>query len=187
MFQRYQEELLEAIRLNGWRANNNAHMNIFSTKLNEGVELVSEFRFKSSILTRLEFDDMRDRYEEIPQAHQSTFQWIYRAPEAGISQKWDNFVEWLETSTHGNLYWIAGKPGSGKSTLMKFIYDNPLTEAHLQKWADGFPLVTAGFFSWNSGTVMQMSRLGLRVAHNQRNRNQPIDFDYYKITPSDYD
>ena len=26
-----------------------------------------------------------------------------------------------------------------------------------------------------------------RVAHNQRNRNQPIDFDYYKITLSDYD
>jgi hypothetical protein len=26
-----------------------------------------------------------------------------------------------------------------------------------------------------------------RVAHNQRNRNQPIDFDYYKIAPSDYD
>ena len=26
-----------------------------------------------------------------------------------------------------------------------------------------------------------------RVAHNQRNRNQTIDFDYYKITISDYD
>jgi len=26
-----------------------------------------------------------------------------------------------------------------------------------------------------------------RDAHNQCNRNQPIDFDYYKIAPSDYD
>ena len=25
-----------------------------------------------------------------------------------------------------------------------------------------------------------------RVAYNQRNRNQPIDFDYYIITPSGY-
>ena len=26
-----------------------------------------------------------------------------------------------------------------------------------------------------------------RDAHNQRNRNRPIDFDYYKIAPSDSD
>ena len=26
-----------------------------------------------------------------------------------------------------------------------------------------------------------------RHAHNQRNRNQPIDFDYYIITAPDYD
>ena len=99
---------------------------------------------------------MRDRYENIPQAHQSTFQWTYRDPEAGTSQKWDDIVEWLEIPTHGNIYWIAGK-----SNLIKFIYDNPLKEVHLQKWADGFPLVTAGFFFWNSGAVMQISRLGL--------------------------
>ena len=27
----------------------------------------------------------------------------------------------------------------------------------------------------------------IRVAHNQHNHNQPIYFDYYKITSSDYD
>jgi len=27
----------------------------------------------------------------------------------------------------------------------------------------------------------------IRDAYNQRNRNQPIDFDYYKITAPDYD
>ena len=35
----------------------------------------------------------------------------------------------------------------------------------------------------NTKSVLETTR----VAHNQRNRNQPIDFDYYKITPSDYD
>jgi len=29
-----------------------------------------------------------------------------------------------------------------------------------------------------------ITNVSTRVAHNQRNRNQPIDFDYYIITPS---
>ena len=32
------------------------------------------------------------------------------------------FVNWLESGT--NLFWISGKPGSGKSTLMDYIYHN---------------------------------------------------------------
>lgn len=31
-------------------------------------------------------------------------------------------VNWLDTP--GGVYWISGKPGSGKSTLMKYLYNN---------------------------------------------------------------
>lgn len=55
----------------------------------------------------------------------------------------------------------AGKPGSGKSTLMKYLYDNPRTWRHLNVWSGGQHLTTAGFFFWNSGTEMQMSGMGL--------------------------
>jgi hypothetical protein len=70
-----------------------------------------------------------------------------------------NFIRWI----HGDsgLYWVTGKPGSGKSTLMKFLHDDSRTQQHVTQWSAGFPLVIAGFFFWNAGTTMQMSRLGL--------------------------
>jgi 6-pyruvoyl-tetrahydropterin synthase len=72
---------------------------------------------------------------------------------------WNNFIEWLRSDQ--NFYWITGKPGSGKSTLMKFLHNDPRTTEHLQSWAGDLDLVTAGFFFWNSGTSMQMSEQGL--------------------------
>ncbi|KAI0126414.1 hypothetical protein BJ170DRAFT_733728 [Xylariales sp. AK1849] len=40
---------------------------------------------------------------------------------------WDNFLHWLESGEH--VYWIGGKPGSGKSTLMKYIVCDDITRA----------------------------------------------------------
>lgn len=60
-----------------------------------------------------------------------------------------------------SLYWITGKAGAGKSTLMKYIYSEPRTLQMLQTWAAEKPLVWAKFFFWNSGTVTQMSQEGL--------------------------
>jgi hypothetical protein len=73
--------------------------------------------------------------------------------------QWNSFVQWL----HGkeSLYWVTGKPGSGKSTLMKYLFNDNRTLKHIQSWAGKLPIVTAGFFFWNSGTTMQMSRMGL--------------------------
>lgn len=104
---------------------------------------------------------MRDRHESIPKAHQDTFEWIYQTPRDGSTYPWDDFAAWLRNSDQTGLYWITGKAGSGKSTLMKFIYNNPQTYEHLQKWSNGIPLINAGFFFWNSGSAMQMSRMGL--------------------------
>jgi hypothetical protein len=63
------------------------------------------------------------------------------------------------------LMWVrlklgTGKPGSGKSTLMKFLYDQQQTLEALKPWSST-PVFHAGFFFWNSGTAMQMSREGL--------------------------
>ena len=59
------------------------------------------------------------------------------------------------------LYWITGKAGAGKSTLMKYIYDEPKTTQLLLRWAGGKPLIRTSFFFWNSGTSLQMSQEGL--------------------------
>jgi hypothetical protein len=51
--------------------------------------------------------------------------------------------------------------GSGKSTLMKYIEDHPTTNQLLQSWSRPSHLVTASFYFWNSGTMMQKSLQGL--------------------------
>jgi NACHT domain len=64
-------------------------------------------------------------------------------------QTWSDFVDWLE---HGEgIYWINGKPGSGKSTLMSFITSEHQTKEFLTNWSSGSDLITASFFFWNPG------------------------------------
>ncbi|KAH7093260.1 hypothetical protein FB567DRAFT_514985 [Paraphoma chrysanthemicola] len=119
-------------------------------------------RFKLIIEARLIFVDMRDRFERISKSHEDTFAWIYKRPEDHPEHgRWNDFAQWLGASDTARLYWITGKPGSGKSTLMKYLYDNPETMECLRPWAAGSRVFRAGYFFWNSGTAMQMSREGL--------------------------
>lgn len=74
---------------------------------------------------------------------------------------WDNFIEWLKGSDGRNIYWITGKAGSGKSTLMKYLYNDPRTIKYLKAWAGKMDLTSAGFFFWCAGTNMEMSQMGL--------------------------
>jgi ABC-type lipoprotein export system ATPase subunit len=56
---------------------------------------------------------MEAREEAIAKAHPKTCD---RAFEVMLKP-------WL--SSHDSLFWITGKPGSGKSTLMKFLAAHP--------------------------------------------------------------
>jgi NACHT domain len=59
------------------------------------------------------------------------------------------------------IFWINGKAGSGKSTLMKYITDNPLALDILKVWQTWRKLIFAGFFFHNRGNMMQKSQVGL--------------------------
>ncbi len=58
---------------------------------------------------------------------------------------------------------ISGKAGSGKSTLMSYICEDPRTIKSLKTWAGtkGSKLITPKFFFWSPGSVMQKSSVGL--------------------------
>ncbi|RYN19215.1 hypothetical protein AA0119_g12859 [Alternaria tenuissima] len=121
-----------------------------------GNQLATETR----ILKSLRFEAMNVRHAQIPEAHSKTFEWAYTSrPTSGRLCTQYNFAEWLR-SGNGH-YWVAGKAGSGKSTLIKFLYDNPRTLLELEHWCGSKELVTAGFFFWNSGTERQKSVEGL--------------------------
>ncbi|KAF2177303.1 hypothetical protein K469DRAFT_644493 [Zopfia rhizophila CBS 207.26] len=58
-------------------------------------------------------------------------------------------------------YFINGKAGSGKSTLMKFIVNNNSTREALSRWADSDEVLVINFFFWNLGTTLQKSNVGM--------------------------
>ncbi|KKY16983.1 putative small s protein [Phaeomoniella chlamydospora] len=123
------------------------------------VSLLQDF-----VLESLSYKSMKDREEEVAKAHGSTFYWIFdqndqtKAPARGLGQQ---FTEWLESPDLGSIYWISGKAGSGKSTLMRYLYEHKLTSHHLSAWAREVPLIKAGFFFWTSGSEEQRSQVGL--------------------------
>jgi hypothetical protein len=108
--------------------------------------------FRELILESLRYSSMNDRQEEVAEAHQKTFDWIF--------QEKSNFSSWLKDAAQ-DIYWVNGKAGSGKSTLMRLIYDHKFTKQHLSTWAGDKPLVMAGFFFWTSGSLEQRSQAGL--------------------------
>ncbi|OTA98996.1 hypothetical protein M426DRAFT_41528, partial [Hypoxylon sp. CI-4A] len=66
---------------------------------------------------------------------------------------------WLNYG-HG-IFWVSGRAGSGKSTLMKFIADDRRTRKSLEKWAEPNKLAIAAHYFWSAGTDMQKSQQGL--------------------------
>ncbi|KAJ9616952.1 hypothetical protein H2200_000672 [Cladophialophora chaetospira] len=114
-----------------------------------------------SILKSLKFDRMTARHSAIVEAHVNTFDWIFEPSRLPLSDPRSQvrFHEWL---THGeDIYWISGKPGSGKSTFAKYLYNSWQTRQCLRVWAKDARLATAGFFFWISGAEMQKSQRGL--------------------------
>ncbi len=86
---------------------------------------------EQDLLASLHFPMIQARHEKIEKAHANTYEWIYRQPMPGDSKP-VRFVEWLEQ--RNGIFWIHGKPGSGKSTLMKFICNQAQTRGHLRRW-----------------------------------------------------
>ncbi|KAI0016039.1 hypothetical protein F4780DRAFT_714828 [Xylariomycetidae sp. FL0641] len=69
------------------------------------------------------------------------------------------FTHWLANGS--GIFHIVGKPGSGKSTLMKFVDEHPRSRLLLAEWAEGKRLVFAKFFFWKAGTWRQNTLRGL--------------------------
>lgn len=111
------------------------------------------------ILQNMRFREMTDRERRIPKAHGQTFTWIYEDPRT-TSKSWASFKDFLQLPDQ-KLYWITGKPGSGKSTLMKYIRNNDATLDSLRAWAPDEDVILANFYFWNSGSEMQMTIEGL--------------------------
>jgi len=122
------------------------------TKLNSICDEGKEAFKEQVILDGLQFPFMTLRHSKIAKAHRETFKWI-------LESRKTTFTQWLEG--WDDIYWIAGKPGSGKSTLMKFINSHDTTQKLLRRWAAPKRLVIGSYYFWINGTTMQKSQEGL--------------------------
>jgi hypothetical protein len=138
-----------------------------------GLKATSEVaiqRFNSQRILR-GIDAHNTRYDEVIEASPHTYRWIYADAQSEeqpngsymtshIVPARDAFNSWLRAGD--GIFHIAGKPGSGKSTLMKFILKSSQTTELLNEWAGSKPLVVVRFFFWKPGDWRQNTLRGLK-------------------------
>ncbi|RKL34118.1 hypothetical protein BFJ72_g9605 [Fusarium proliferatum] len=82
---------------------------------------------------------------------------LYMGDTKYIHHSWHSFNSWLISDD--KLFYILGKPGSGKSTLVKFILNKEQTRDLIQEWSPDAILLS--HFFWKIGSEEQNSIKGL--------------------------
>ena len=82
-----------------------------------GDQRLSEERI-GELLESLRFEQIDSRQLSIRSAHSKTCKWFLKKPE------YLDWLNWDKSKGHHGFLWVRGKPGTGKSTLMKFALAN---------------------------------------------------------------
>lgn len=86
-------------------------------------------------LRSLDSVEARSRIQNVHKVYSDTYEWIFDSEFS--------FRTWLSGEDPSPKFWIQGKPGSGKSTLMKFAKDHPTTRQLLKKYHNGPWIIAA--------------------------------------------
>lgn len=102
---------------------------------------------KKVIEDSLKFNRMETRFFDIEAATTATCDWLFSIPE---------YDQWLDNNLvpeHHGFLWIKGKPGSGKSTIMKHAIEAATNS--------DIPSIIVTFFFNARGTELERSILGM--------------------------
>ncbi|KAI4263815.1 MAG: hypothetical protein L6R42_001051 [Xanthoria sp. 1 TBL-2021] len=124
-------------------------------QLSEQTKRQHSMQQYDQIRNSLWFNEIHTRMNDIEESHADTFQWIFQDDKTYL---WDSFSGWLKEGSQ--VYWISGKAGSGKSTLMRFLVEDSRTGELLAQWSLGRKPLVIKFYFWLSGTEMQRSLKG---------------------------
>ncbi|KAI9690753.1 MAG: hypothetical protein M1820_009850 [Bogoriella megaspora] len=111
-----------------------------------------------AVLATIKFPDISRRHDVVQEAHAKTFEWIFDSPDR-LQTNFSSFSEWLVSDQ--KLYWVTGKAGSGKSTLMKFILTGARYLDIARRWMPDKKMIFCSFYFWNAGAGLQISQEGL--------------------------
>ena len=156
-WEKWQNEALDAVHANEWKPKSKKSVEEFSKQVDQLVTAANEAHFCDQIFERLVFEELDDRLHSIPAPHEGTLEWVFedqQTDEGGV-------LEWLGNQRGENLFWVTGRPGAGKTTLMNSLFRNDRIFDYLETWSGHAPGITSGFFFWNCGTELQKSGLGL--------------------------
>lgn len=144
-----------------WSSRNEKGLSQMALALTEATRQDRSSVINTMLLDSIYFTQIQERRSNIREAHESTFKWVFY-PSSKFGGRWANLVRWLRDTEGGqNVYWVTGKAGSGKSTLMRYLYESRQTKQHLKVWAGDSNLLTACCFFWNPGNAIQKSLNGL--------------------------
>lgn len=106
---------------------------------------------QKDFLTKLSFPGMSQRHESIEPPATGTYEWIFAdnssSDDSAQQQELRGaFMRWLTSDE--KVFWISGKAGSGKSSLMAFVESHRRFREGLKHWSQGRSLTVLTFFFW---------------------------------------
>ncbi|TVY42671.1 Vegetative incompatibility protein HET-E-1, partial [Lachnellula cervina] len=105
---------------------------------------------KKSLIEQLYFPRIDAHLTSLKAAQGATCRWFLTKPE---------YISWHDVAqhaVHGGFLWIKGNPGTGKSTLMKLLFENTKLNAK-----NDVSKITLSFFFLARGTDEEKSTMGL--------------------------
>jgi hypothetical protein len=93
----------------------------------------------------------KQRLKAVEAAYENTFDWMF--------DERLGFRDWLCGNVADPVYWIQGKPGSGKSTAMKYAMTHKYTKRLLSKYSSK-NWTTVGYFFYDRGASIQKTIWG---------------------------
>ncbi|KAH7122986.1 hypothetical protein EDB81DRAFT_604831, partial [Dactylonectria macrodidyma] len=149
------ERLLRSLKFPGMNQRRNdvkdAHPTTFQWLFSEETDAET-----ASDLSGSDFLSLTKNYNSFNSLSISDIRWDSISSNQ-IEAQWDRFPDWLRSNA--KVYWISGKPGSGKTTLANFILSEPRTAKLLDLWQPNSVLVS--HFFWRPGSQMQQSIKGM--------------------------
>lgn len=122
------------------------------------------------VLESLAFEGMDYRELDLEDPWARTFEWLAPGDADGPEDSsndterqthQNSFTSWL-SSSDPCPFWICGKAGSGKSTLMKRLFQQSDFREGIRKWAGASSVAFASFYFFNRGSsLLQKSQEGM--------------------------
>ncbi|KAK5053293.1 hypothetical protein LTR84_002267 [Exophiala bonariae] len=141
----------------------------------------SETMPQRKVLDRLYYAQMDERRNRVSRAHLKTFQWLFRH-KSEDDTLWDDFLGWLFSLDTHTMYWIRGKAGSRKSTLMRELDQKIAQQRDFHEWTIGSEALHASSYLWNAGSVEQKSLTGLLLSLVHQLFQQRADLVEHSVT-----